>query len=189
VDNPRSERPAKSRRPARRSMANLLAVLQSDGGAQLPLTLSVATAADVPAAPPDAPADTPAKPLRMHAHATDANADAKTSEKASQAPAAALGSASSVNGDGSRPGGNGHAPAPALPLPVPGPAADELRAKALEIVNANVNATLDYARELAQVRSATEFITLSTSHARRRLELMMTHAATLAALSQVSPRR
>jgi phasin protein len=213
VNNPRSERPAKSRRPARRSMADLLAVLESDnGGAQLPLTLSVATAADVPAATPAGPADTPAKPARKHARATGA----KASEAPSETPAVALDAEPRVNGSSSAPEqsrtlaadialaavtvappadtngaaadphgkrNNGHAPAPAPMLPAPHRAADELRAKALEIVNANVNATLDYARELAQVKSPAAFIALSTSHAQRRFELMMTHAAALGALS------
>lgn len=224
MNNPRSERPAKSRRPARRSMADLLAVLESDNGsAQLPLTLSAATAADVPAATPAGPADTPAKPARRQAHAADAKAsETKTSEtKTSETPAVALDAQPGGNGSSSAPEqsrraapditsaavavtaaattkaadtngaavdppgkhSNGHAPAPAPMLPAPNHAADELRAKALEIVNANVNATLDYARELAQVKSPAAFIALSTSHVQRRFELMMTHAAALGALS------
>jgi hypothetical protein len=153
-------------------MADLLAVLESDSGsAQLPLTLSMAKAA----AAPIAPADTPANPVRKHARATDAKTSETPRETLAVAPGAAADPPSKHN--------NGHAPAPGQMRPAPETAANELRAKALEIVNANVNATLDYARELARVRSPTEFIALSTSHARRRLELMMTHAATLGALS------
>jgi Phasin protein len=170
-------------------MAGLLAVLESDGGgAQLPLTLPVATAADTPAPAPTAPADTDARP-QTQMRVTDA--------EAGDAPAAAPVFASCANGNDPRPGeivgaaiaqspeqnGNGHLPTPAQPPRGSDAASDELRAKALEIVNANVNATLDYARELAQVRSPTEFIALSTSHARRRIELMMTHAAAFGALS------
>jgi len=171
-------------------MAGLLAVLASDvNGAQLPLTFAVATAADTPFAAPAAPADAGAQ--LQKARATD---DAKAGE----APAAAPDFASRMNGNDPRPGDvagaaagqspehavNGHPPPPERPLPAPDAAADELRAKALEIVNANVNATLDYARELATVRSPADFIALSTGHARRSLELMMTQAATFGALSR-----
>jgi hypothetical protein len=167
-------------------MAGLLAVLESDGdGAQLPLTLPVATAADMPA---PTPADTDARPQRQM-RVSDA--------EAGEAPASAPVFPSCANGNDPRPGeivgtaaaqspehmGDGHLPTPAPPPRGSDAAGDELRAKALEIVNANVNATLDYARELAQVRSPTEFIALSTSHARRRFELMMTHATALGALS------
>ncbi|MGO9702785.1 MAG: phasin family protein [Xanthobacteraceae bacterium] len=65
--------------------------------------------------------------------------------------------------------------------------ADDYRAKAVELINANVNATLDYAQQLGTVKSATEFIELSTSHAHRHLELIMKHAAGFTALSGTSP--
>ncbi len=63
-------------------------------------------------------------------------------------------------------------------------AAEEYRAKAFELMTANVNATLEYAQLLASVRSPAEFIELSTNHARKHLELIMTHTAALGALSQ-----
>jgi hypothetical protein len=49
-------------------------------------------------------------------------------------------------------------------------------------MTANVNATLEYARRLANVRSPAEFIELSTNPARKHFELIMTH--TLGALAQ-----
>ncbi len=61
--------------------------------------------------------------------------------------------------------------------------ADGYRAKAVELINANVNATLSYAQQLGAVRSAAEFIELSTRHAHRHLELIMKHAAGFTALS------
>ena len=57
---------------------------------------------------------------------------------------------------------------------------------AVELINANVNATLDYAQRLGAVKSAAEFIELSTSHAHRHLELIMKHAAGLTALAGTS---
>jgi hypothetical protein len=68
-------------------------------------------------------------------------------------------------------------------LPTPAKAAEEYRAKAFELMTANVNATLEYAQRLANVKSPAEFIELSTSHARKHCELIMTHTAALRALS------
>ena len=72
-------------------------------------------------------------------------------------------------------------------LPAAAPAAKDYRAKAVELINANVNATLDYAQRLGAVKSAAEFIELSTSHAHRHLEMIMKHAAGLTALAGMSP--
>ena len=62
--------------------------------------------------------------------------------------------------------------------------AEAYRAKAFELMTANVNATLEYAQQLVNVRSLPEFIELSTTHARQHLQLIMTQAAALGALSQ-----
>ncbi len=72
-------------------------------------------------------------------------------------------------------------------LPAAAPAAEDYRAKAVELINANVNATLDYAQRLGTVKSAAEFIAVSTSHAHRHLELIMKHAAGLTALAGALP--
>ncbi len=69
-------------------------------------------------------------------------------------------------------------------LPQPAAAAVDYRAKAAELINANVNATLDYALELANVRSLVEYIELSTNHARRHFALIMKYAAVLTASSR-----
>jgi hypothetical protein len=71
--------------------------------------------------------------------------------------------------------------------PTLGDAAEVYRTKAFELINANVNAVLDYAQRLAAVRSPAEFIELSTNHACRHFELVMKHAAALAALSRSLP--
>ena len=63
---------------------------------------------------------------------------------------------------------------PERQLPTAAEAIDQYQSKALELLNANVNATLDYARRLADVRSPVEFIAVSTRHACRLFELHTT---------------
>jgi hypothetical protein len=62
--------------------------------------------------------------------------------------------------------------------------AKDIQAKARELINANLNAGLEYARLLANARSPVELVELSTSHAREHFELIIKHAAALAALSR-----
>lgn len=76
------------------------------------------------------------------------------------------------------------APRPERPPPSPASTAEDYRAKAFELMSANVNATLEYARLLASVKSPAEFVELTTNHARKHFELIMTHAAALGALSR-----
>ena len=70
------------------------------------------------------------------------------------------------------------------PAPTLADAAEDYRAKAFELMTANVNATLEYAGLLASVKSPAEFIELATNHARKHFELIMTHATALGALSR-----
>jgi hypothetical protein len=69
-------------------------------------------------------------------------------------------------------------------LPAPAQAIEQYQAKATELMNANLNATLDCARRLAEVRSPAEFVAVSARHACRHFELMMAHATALGVLSQ-----
>lgn len=62
--------------------------------------------------------------------------------------------------------------------------AKDFRDKACELINANLNASLEYARLLANARSPVELVELSTKHARDHFELIVKHAAALAALSR-----
>ncbi len=62
--------------------------------------------------------------------------------------------------------------------------AKDFRDKACELINANLNVGLDYARLLANARSPVELLELSTNHARDHFELIIKHAAALAALSR-----
>jgi len=66
----------------------------------------------------------------------------------------------------------------------PNEAADDYRAKALQLTNATINANLDYARRLATVRSPAEFIELSTDQVCAQVKLCVKHAVALARLSR-----
>jgi hypothetical protein len=60
----------------------------------------------------------------------------------------------------------------------------DYRAKAFELMTANVNANLEYANKLRKLRTPFEFIELSTIHARKQFELIMSQTAALWALSR-----
>jgi hypothetical protein len=62
--------------------------------------------------------------------------------------------------------------------------ADEYRAKAFELMTANINTTLEYAQRLVTVKTPTEFVELSTSHARKQLELIIKQTADLGSIAQ-----
>jgi hypothetical protein len=62
--------------------------------------------------------------------------------------------------------------------------ADEYRAKAFELMAANIGTTLDYAQRLVRVKTPTEFSELSTSHARKQLELIVKQTAELGSIAQ-----
>jgi Phasin protein len=53
-------------------------------------------------------------------------------------------------------------------------AMDEYRTKALELINANLNTSLEYAWRLASAKSPAEFVELSTNYACGHFELIMT---------------
>jgi Phasin protein len=63
-------------------------------------------------------------------------------------------------------------------------AEQEYRAKAFELMTANVKANLDYANKLGKLRTPLEFIELSTTHAQKQFELIMSQTAALGALSR-----
>jgi hypothetical protein len=159
VHTPRSEPLAKPRRPARRSMVELTASLASGAVAEkLSSELPVATRRSINAAPDDA--------NRL----TSANLSPDFGSEAADRPR--------------EPEKAGGTPKAERQLPPLVKAVAEYRAKSFELMTANVNATLDYARQLANVRSLPEFIQLSTNHARKHVGLMMTQTAALRALSQ-----
>jgi hypothetical protein len=63
-------------------------------------------------------------------------------------------------------------------------AAAEFRAEALELMKANVIATLEYARELAGTTTAAEFVELSSTQARKQCELILKQAGALKSFAQ-----
>ena len=63
-------------------------------------------------------------------------------------------------------------------------ATQDYRAKAFELMTANVKANMEYANKLRKLRTPFEFIELSTIHARRQFELIMSQTAALGALSR-----
>jgi len=54
----------------------------------------------------------------------------------------------------------------------------------IEMVRANTNSTLDFARQLAVVKSPTEFLELSAAHARKQFETFTEQAQHLTGLAQ-----
>jgi hypothetical protein len=60
----------------------------------------------------------------------------------------------------------------------------DYRAKAFELMTANVKANLEYANKLRKLRTPFEFIELSTTHARRQFELIMSQTAAVGVLSR-----
>ena len=62
--------------------------------------------------------------------------------------------------------------------------ADEYRAKAFELMTANMRTTLEYAQRLVNVKTPAEFVELSASHARKQFELIMKQTADVGSLAQ-----
>jgi hypothetical protein len=60
----------------------------------------------------------------------------------------------------------------------------DYRAKAFELMTANVKANLEYVKKLRKLRTPFEFIEVSTTHARKQFELVMSQTAALGALSR-----
>ena len=62
--------------------------------------------------------------------------------------------------------------------------AADFNAQWIEMVLANTNSTLDFARQLAGVKSPSEFLELSTAHARRQFDTFTKQAQHLTILAQ-----
>jgi len=62
--------------------------------------------------------------------------------------------------------------------------AQEYRTKAFKLMTANVEANFEYVYKLASLTTPFEFIELSTTHARKQFELIMSQTAALRALSR-----
>lgn len=62
--------------------------------------------------------------------------------------------------------------------------AAEIRAEAFDVMEANVNTALEYARELAAAKTAADIAELSGTHARKQCESMLKQASSLNSLAQ-----
>ena len=62
----------------------------------------------------------------------------------------------------------------------------EFCAKAFKFMVANVTATMEYANQLRDVKSPSQFVELSVSHARKQVDLAVTQSAALRAISLVA---
>ena len=62
--------------------------------------------------------------------------------------------------------------------------ATDYNLKVIEIARLNANAAFDYAHELLGVKSPSQFVDLSSAHARKQFEAMMAQSKELAALAQ-----
>ena len=158
MNKDRSEPPVKPRRPMRRSMAELAASLQSAARENSPFERPLPTQQSFPAT------------------SLEENAVVNINTSLDHTPAL---------------------PNAGLPLSFSSETADQpreqelaakatrdYRAKAFELMTANVKAYLEYAKKLRKLRTPFEFIELSTDHARKQFELVMSQTAALAALSR-----
>ena len=150
-----SERQVKPRRPVRRSMAELSASLQSDAGDSSPLELS---------------------PPTQRPPATSLEGNAGVSINSSPYYANAIANAGvplSVSSEAADQPREHEVQSEMLQqrrqLLMTAEAAQEYRAKAFELMTANVKANLDYANKLGKLRTPLDLIELSTTHARKQL--------------------
>jgi len=59
----------------------------------------------------------------------------------------------------------------------------DYQAKAFRLTEANISATLEYAQQLVKLKSASDFIKLSSTHARIQIELMIKQSSELRSLA------
>jgi Phasin protein len=171
VNKYRSGRPVKPRRPMRRSMAELAASLQSATSENSPFERLLPTQQCFPAASLE----------------ENAGVNINTSlDYATPLPKASLPlSFSSETADQPR---EQEIESGTLrqdrQLLATTEATQDYRARAFELMTANVKANLEYANKLRKLRTPFEFIELSTTHARKQFELIMLQTAALGALSR-----
>jgi len=144
------ERPAKRRRPMRRSMAELAASLENalDENAAVTINASLDYA--------NALADA-SLPLNFCSETVDHPREQEIESGTPQQDRQLLTTAE---------------------------AAQEYRAMAFKLMTANVRANLEYALKLTRLTTPLEFIELSTNHAQKQFELIMSQTAALGALSR-----
>jgi Phasin protein len=164
VNNDRSERPVKQQRPKRRSMAELAASLQSAATGNLPSERPLTT--------------------QQHSPAPSLGKNAVVTTNTSMDRATALANASmplSFSREREIETDPLQQDRQALAT---NEASQDYRAKVFELMITNVKANLEYANKLRKLRTPFEFIELSTTHARKQFELIMSQAVALGALSR-----
>ena len=168
----RPERPVKPRRPMRRSMADLAASLQSSAATEnSPLERPLANQQCSPATSLGENAGVTVNTSLDYAN-TLANACLPLdvySETAGQLREQEIESGTPQQG---------------RQLLATAEVAQEYRNKAFKLMTANVEANFEYAHKLASLTTPFEFIELSTTHARKQFELIMSQTAALGALSR-----
>ena len=167
----KSERPAKPRRPMRRSMAELAASLQDAVSEVPPLEPPLATQQSSPATSLEEKAGDTINTAQDYANAlADVNRPGNfSSETADQPPEQETESGT---------------PLQDRQFLASAEVARAYRAMAFKLMTANVKANLEYALKLSRLTSPLEFIELSTNHARKQFELIMSQTAALGTLSR-----
>jgi hypothetical protein len=200
MDNHRSERPVEPQRPMRRSMAEFAALLESGAVVEKLPPPAVPTTRRLQAADDNTLQQLDDVTLAAAKSAKDYRvwmlenlkigsgvAPDSANAVAGANPAPTFADLKAENPREQSVDGDTPIPEPQLSEDRDTAIANDYRAKAVVLINANVNATLDYAQQLGRVRSAAEFIELSTSHAHRHLQTIIKHAAGFKALSGTSP--
>lgn len=162
----RSERPVKPRRPVRRSMAELAASLQSAATERSVLERPLAT--------------------QQRSLMTSLGENAVVITNTSLDDANAFANASPPLNFCRETADQTHeqeiesgTPQQDRQLLAAAKAAQDYRAMAFKLMTANVKANLEYALKLTRVTTPLEFIELSTTHARKQFELIISQTAAL----------
>jgi hypothetical protein len=181
MDQPQSGRPANASRPARRSLVEF--ALPASGGR--------ATVQPAPATERDKqPFETPNKGRKkiMHEPLNEDQKAAAGSLRPVNNPDGLASvnarTASLVSSDMPEQVKNIQSQSADKTIPIVARAADEYRAKAFELMTANINTTFEYAQRLVNVNTPTKFVELSASHARKQFELIMKQAAEFGLIAQ-----
>ena len=171
MNKDRSERPVKRRRPMRRSMAELAASLQSAARENSSFERPLPTQQCFPAASLEENAGVNINTSLDHATALpNASLPLSFSSETADQPREQEMERTTLQQD--------------RQLLATAAATRDYRAKAFELMTANVKANLDYALKLRKLRTPFDFIELSTNHARKQFELAMSQTVALGALSQ-----
>ena len=171
MNKDRSEPPVKPRRPMRRSMAELAASLQSAARENSPFERPLPTQQSFTATSLEENAVVNINTSLDHTPALpNASLPLSFSSETADQPREQELESTTLQQD--------------RQLLAAAKATRDYRAKAFELMTANVKANLEYAKKLRKLRTPFEFIELSTDHARKQFELVMSQTAALGALSR-----